>query len=694
MTLLFCVIIIALFQESGLQGQEEAMVISSDSLLGQREETVSNKSDQFFAGWYGIPGRKLEPFWKNSAEFLLNHGIDWIWIQDQVFSGHGANYKSPRFLLDGSNDVAESIKLLKKRARIFLEIMWGDKLSLDYVPIQDVQKLVGKSWNDFADSPELLGILKEMISWKIDKFTEICGKDSLYSVGWMEEEPLVSNRLTGKQQESQKIIYVANNLYEYIKSKYPSLRVALSFYPYAAMPVYKNAKYDDIIMDTYPGMGSDLKKPNPWVDASERIGKENVYILLWGVFTTREEIAWNKQVFQSVRDSGFKNIGWFQTAPDRSMDDYVAGIIDSESPGSYLPETIMERLASLIRRYNHIINTLDILNKSKELPAHILLKRKEMASLMSKTITLHNQHSNIQEVVTCMEQTGDIEKDLVAACVEYYDREVDLLRDKDALREIILCLSSQGVIPENMNQCLPDNLFKGTSLLTRFSSLAEFELKNRAIVDKCKNTIDQIVSEISNYMNEHKEPTVNGSLKKTIEYLKNNQINDALKMTYAVLSDMSVKGHLKGAILTAYIANAYRYAHCGSVRIRISQDKEHWIDAYTGRPTEKLTTLQEIPKKVEIQKWIKDVPAYVSVDIPYTFQGAIALDSVVLRTNDGISSATEAEAECKASGLKPIISKKENALGVPDGKYASLNNTGAGVVLRMQGVRKVSAEKQ
>jgi len=215
------------------------------------------------------------------------------------------------------------------------------------------ERLSGKDWLHLADDEELLELSLKSIDNQIDLLLQTLGKNSIYAVSIGEEEPDAGmgfgrgpaffNQDIGTN--TKKIIKVNNLIYKHLKTRYPKIKVAISYYPYFLPDwAYKELKYDCIVMDSYP---SDLKDLERHLEKWQNIYplSKEVYLILKGdgevlfpkgfeilgysLMPRQKEIAFLRKVFNSFYDAGYRNIGFLGCiAMHRCYQQYFPGLIN------------------------------------------------------------------------------------------------------------------------------------------------------------------------------------------------------------------------------------------------------------------------------------------------------------------------------------------------------------------------------
>lgn len=301
----------------------------------------SNRHDTFLFGHYGgiakgewlqnIPIEQLTCY-----EIDRNYGVDWAWVQ------------GPRAMPD--EPFREAIVELKDQVRIFFRLTWWRDKRFDPKYFQDGAK--GPDWIDLADDPAALETVLQIIGESISSLLDECGEDALYGVTLSEEQPtsIMYNSpkrdmhwfKAHRKEACEKIIFVVNEMYRYIKERHPQIRVAHSFYPGVVLDPDKKMLYDDIVMTCFPSEGYSperlQRKLNDWREAFPPA--PNVYVLLrcdLGVADPRAEVIDRTEtIFQAFLEAGYRNIGWFGLAKQSTAHDYILELAESLSPGTSL----------------------------------------------------------------------------------------------------------------------------------------------------------------------------------------------------------------------------------------------------------------------------------------------------------------------------------------------------------------------
>jgi hypothetical protein len=381
-------------------------ILFSSHAEDNKKEFPGNSGDEFLAGWYGPltnGSDKGRWFWENNIDYILSHGFDWIWVQ----GGTTRKWIEHKIQYDGapcSEKDIDKIHLIAERARVFWEIdLWNDDL-------------FGKNGRNNADwyivfkEPEkfekMIKYLESEIDFAMNLFNGR-GKGKLYGVILGEEEPWRCNLSRGagkssynpsKSEFNEACIDVYRRLYSHLKGKYAGLRISHGFYP--NKEIVGKIEYDDVVMDAYPKYPSltDIETcVNTWKNLYE--GKENdVYVLLWGTdnsFPMLHRLNYYDKVFNSFLNSGFRNIGWFDTA--RWANRYQSAIeekVDILSPNTYLPLDWNKNLSAekeLLRKVEDTLKKCP--DKMKTVHSMKNIGRASLA-LMQVTETLNQRSSN------------------------------------------------------------------------------------------------------------------------------------------------------------------------------------------------------------------------------------------------------------------------------------------------------------
>lgn len=316
-------------------------------------------------GWYGWLGNyKIAGMYDPAmdAAGMRRHHFNWYWL--------GKQWVVP-FLVADMADVRQTMIAESKRARIWVELYWwGDHSTWDgfhgmaYPELQQRLKekgippggdnLKGKDWFAIAEDPEVMRSVKKTIKWQLGTMTQYLGTNTVYGVVLSEEEPdhgmnvtvgeAGAKRYRDRDATQKVLIRVHNELYDYVKSLYPNLKVAPGFYPAWVKP--GTLRYDAIVMDSYPAFGQEEEKLDEWLRA---YGKDvEQYALLWGQgnLDYKLELARFETVVKLHLDQGIKNIGFFD--PRLALRDPIYRMFDTRGVGSYAPYDLEEHRGTVI----------------------------------------------------------------------------------------------------------------------------------------------------------------------------------------------------------------------------------------------------------------------------------------------------------------------------------------------------------
>jgi hypothetical protein len=320
----------------------------------ERPIKTSNSSDEFLWGYYGgISSNEYlyGPCGKiycmmTSYEMCRNYGVDWAWIQ----------------LWRPLDDAAQaSINELKSQVRIFGEVSWfkgfedvewcKDKKYPEHLLYDPKYGKLGPDWIDLAEDSQALEIAKKRIDYQLDPVIAACGQDALHGVVLAEEQPTMRMAVdpkrdllwlaNNKAMASQKIIFVANALYDHVKRKYPKLKVSQGFYPGILIDEKKELRYDAVVMDCYPEKGNVENEVNQWLKCYPP--GPDIYVLLLGEGESKKNLPREGQkqffneVFNAFYKAGYRNLGWFAQENRSPLFDFRMEFGESRSPGTFLP---------------------------------------------------------------------------------------------------------------------------------------------------------------------------------------------------------------------------------------------------------------------------------------------------------------------------------------------------------------------
>ncbi|MDD2706627.1 MAG: hypothetical protein PHV34_01355 [Verrucomicrobiae bacterium] len=341
-------------------------------------------ANEINGGWYGLIGQHKASGVYSDTATLRSHHFNWYWLNRQAVI----------FLLADHTDLRKDMIAESRRARIWVELFWwGDRSSWQGMDLDpEVKKrleekgippggsnLKGKDWFDMAEDPIVMQNVKNDIKWQLDTIAQRVGINTIHGVILSEEEPNCGIRnlrfLDGAVEQKKKLRYqnreearevlarAHNELYEYVKSLYPGVRVSPGFYPAWVKP--GTLKYDAVVMDNYPGLGQEGKNMNAWLRA---YGSETEqYVLLWGYgnLDSKVELARFEKVVGLHLQHGIRNLGFFN--PRFSLLDPVFRLLDTRGVGSYAPYDMTEHRATVSGLMEGTRQMVDELRKIKGL---------------------------------------------------------------------------------------------------------------------------------------------------------------------------------------------------------------------------------------------------------------------------------------------------------------------------------------
>jgi hypothetical protein len=337
-----------------------ALVCLEQHAAGKEPPSHSDlQANEINGGWYGWIGNHKVHVYDPSmdADFLRRHHVNWYWL--------GHQWVVP-FLVADMADVRKTMIEEGKRARIWVELYWWGNHStwegfvgMSYPGLYERLKekgvrpggadLRGKDWFAMADDPAVMNGVKKTLQWQLETIVRSVGPDTVYGVLFSEEEPDHGVNVTlgpnGMQRYGQdrtfaqeKLIKVHNELYDYVKSRFPQLKISPGFYPAWVRP--GTLKYDAVVMDNYPPPGQEEQYLRQWQAAYGEAREQ--YILLWGYgdLDYKLELARMEKMTRLCLARGIKNIGYFR--PELSLRDPVFRWFDTRGVGSYAPYDIQE----------------------------------------------------------------------------------------------------------------------------------------------------------------------------------------------------------------------------------------------------------------------------------------------------------------------------------------------------------------
>ena len=337
--------------------------------------------NQINGGWYGWIGNhnvgKMYGYGPDmNVEFLRRHHVNWYWLSHQ--------WVVP-FLVADMADVRSTMIAESQRARIWVELYWwGDHSTWlgfageeNYPGLHDRlaasgvmpggDDLTGKDWFDLAEDPQIMRSVKKTIKWQLETIFEHVGPDAIYGVLLSEEEPDHGFYVTGTGSEryhadpahtKRMLARVHNELYDYVKSLYPDLKVSPGFYPAWVDP--GTLKADAIVMDNYPPPDFEEIRFQEWIEAYGDISEQ--YVLLWGYgnLDRQLEVTRLEKIVGLYLDHGITNIGFFR--PKFALRDPIFRMFDTRGVGSYQLydlEAHRRDVAVLIEQTRGVVAALD-----------------------------------------------------------------------------------------------------------------------------------------------------------------------------------------------------------------------------------------------------------------------------------------------------------------------------------------------
>ncbi|MDD3925711.1 MAG: hypothetical protein PHT33_03530 [bacterium] len=322
-------------------------------------------------------------------DYYREHNARWFWL--------GHQWVVP-YLLTDTCKVREGINEFKHKSKIWYEVfwwgnhsVWGGKshktvFGLGQLPDSVMKKLqekgikpgggdvYGKTWIDLAANSgnnPLMDNIKKTIAWQLDTIFSYCGKDALYGVMLSEEEPDIClnyniprsaaadyNKVTADKREVKaKMTAVMNQLYDFVKSRYPWLKVAPGVY--TDWVDTGNLKRDANIMDCYPGAGEEEKAIEKWLKAWGN--EEESFVLLdgYGMHDRKIECGRFDKLTSGFMKRGITNIGFFH--PKLSLEDKVYRLYDvngAKGSGPYDVKEHAEYTRALIKETEEIADML------------------------------------------------------------------------------------------------------------------------------------------------------------------------------------------------------------------------------------------------------------------------------------------------------------------------------------------------
>jgi len=353
--------------------------------------TPGNAGNRINPGWYGWMGdfHDVNGYYAHPSdrEYYRRHNINWFML--------GHQWVVP-FLQTDTYQVKTAILENCDKARIWYEAYWwGDHsawespgtrhgFGMNHIPKPVLEKLkakgitpggdniVGKDWIAAATDPDVLRSIKKTIGWQIDTIIKHCGPNALYGVVLSEEEPdhgvhvVLGQKGTRYYGEHRKeilphLIKVHNELYDFIKTRYPQLKVSPGFYPAWVEP--GTLKMDAAVMDLYPPPGKEENYINQWVAAYGDVPKEEHYILLWGYGDGDRKMECERfdRITEGLIRRGYRNLGVFH--PRLALWDRVHRLFDVDASGNYGPYHIEEHRKNIETLWGETARTAEDLKR-------------------------------------------------------------------------------------------------------------------------------------------------------------------------------------------------------------------------------------------------------------------------------------------------------------------------------------------
>ncbi|MBT3379068.1 MAG: hypothetical protein HN742_20545 [Lentisphaerae bacterium] len=315
-------------------------------------------------GWYGWLGdfHNVKGYYPPHCDraYFDRHNIAWFWL--------GHQWVVP-YLESGTCKVREAIAENKGRAKIWYEAYWwgdhsrwGDGAHRDgfaraHIPPWVLTKLQesgiqpggddirGKDWLALAHDEAAMASVKKTIQWQIDTILRHCGKDALYGVVLSEEEPdhganvvlgQKGGAMYGKRREEvrKKLVRVHNALYDFVKTRYPQLKVSPGFYPHWVKP--GTLKMDAVVMDLYPPPGKEEEKIERWIEAYGLDTEQ--YVLLWGYGDRDRHLECDRfdRMVAGLLGRDIRNLGVFRA--ELALQDRVHRLFDVHGTRGHEPD--------------------------------------------------------------------------------------------------------------------------------------------------------------------------------------------------------------------------------------------------------------------------------------------------------------------------------------------------------------------
>ena len=602
-----------------------------------------NSNDSFLAGAYG--GINRIGMEGDTYSLYTNHGFDWIWLQHklavpQILAGHGTE---------------TLIRDVGKRSRILLRVLWwGDhntfsawQHELNSFGIKPAQyggeNLTGKDWIDLADDPELLEKAKRTIDWQIDVIESRCDKGTLYAVTLSEEEPDVGMSF-GRgmawfaQHEMEvwpQIEKVHNALYDHVKGRYPHLKIATTFYPGALKraKVRPKLKHDIVCIDPYPAKG---QLDETLADCREIYGVSNdVYILLWGcgslrgvdgfcLKSYREDTEWAETVFRAFREAGYRNIGWFGLNYKTNSFDRITHWIDADSPGTYASNGLAQTVDSANRQWKEALKAISLLppevQRNIQIPNALPVVQPKAKPNATIRKNLH--------------YTAERRYALIATSLDAAEETARVLRSLSDLATSQQFLSAYGLVKAVAPVASEKEVQQALANCSAFYRLPEFFRLSQELLGRTRAHTAALLKETGESVSDGKRKRPEASITQAQGALTElraawEQLNFTAGAEKAKLLAHAVAsaGLSEGVTLRIHLVNPYSYEVNAAPVIRVSDDGNHWTEAYRGEPFHgQARSVIDLPVSIP--------PAFVMVDNG-NWTGAFGVDAVeILRGND------------------------------------------------------------
>lgn len=553
------------------------------------EGRPGNLENKINGGWYGwIGNHKITGMYdpEMDAEGMRRRHVNWYWL--------GKQWVVP-FLVADMADVRQTMIEESRRARIWVELYWWgnhstwegfvgmgypglyEKLRQGGIPAGG-DDLTGKDWFAVAEDPKVMQSVKKTIKWQLDTMARYVGTDTIYGVLLSEEEPdqginVTVGQVGGRKYEEnrelaqQKLIQVHNELYDYVKSLYPNLKISPGFYPRWVKP--GTLKYDAVVMDNYPTPGKEEEKFEEWQRAYGT--EKEQYVLLWGYGNLDYplELARFEKVVKIHLDHGLKNLGFF--APALSLRDPIYRLFATRGVGSHAPYRLEEHRASVSALLTETRSTLAELAGFPEL------------KLPAGSLGEPAQAASRQELCRMADQIYALRKEVLDQAY----RQVQKVREWVDFAATLRLLRAEGWAPENALVDYPaisKQISEWETLSKEFRTLSRFY---RAVLPM-EASLGARAVKVADVMVSHemKLPAIQPKLSAVAERLRAHSYAGAYRQAVEARDVLVQSRTERSWLMEIGLGNSYQYPL--TVELMISADYGDGVryEIYRGIPFE------------------------------------------------------------------------------------------------------------